>query len=84
MVRFSMPREVEHVIDSAESEGAFAEFLDEYAQHHFDDMVNNGEISDAGPRGSDIVIEMDEITPPTFTYGDPSSGGGAGGMGPGK
>lgn len=71
-------------INSNESEGAFAEFIEERLSDMVVDILNTGEISDYGPRGSEIVVEMDDIRPPTFSYGDAGDGqGGAGGEGPG-
>ena len=75
----------EDTIDSSESEGAFNEFVDERIEEMLDDIINDGNLTDFGDRGSDIVIEMDDIRPPTFTYGGPGDGaGGKGNQGPGE
>jgi uncharacterized sporulation protein YeaH/YhbH (DUF444 family) len=75
---------MEDKINSNESEGAFAEFIEERLSDMVVDVLNNGEISDFGQRGSEIVVEMDDIRPPTFSYGDGGDGQGQGvGEGPG-
>ncbi len=73
----------EDKISSNESEGAFNEFIEEQLEDLVENILNEGDISSIGDRGSDIVIEMDDIAVPTFTYGDEGDGGGAGGTGPG-
>ena len=76
---------MEDKINSNESEGAFAEFIEERLSDMVIDVLNNGEISDHGQRGSEIVVEMDDIRPPTFSYGDGGQGAGMGsGQGPGE
>ena len=67
-------------IDSSESEGAFNEFIEEQLEDLVDHILNEG---DLGNRGSDIIVEMDDIQPPTLVYGDTGGGGSGQGQGPG-
>lgn len=69
----------ENKIDSNESEGAFNEFIDDKLKDMVEDIINDGDLSSFGDRESDIIVETDDISPPSFTYGD--NGGGAGGKG---
>jgi uncharacterized sporulation protein YeaH/YhbH (DUF444 family) len=72
------------IISSDESEGLFNEFIQEQLDEILDEIVNRGDLDRLGDRGSDVIIEVDDIVPPTFVYGDESGGaGGAGGQGPG-
>lgn len=72
-------------IESNESEGAFNEFIEDQLSDIIENIINEGDLDTRGGRGSDIIIEMDDINPPVFTYGDGSGGGkGKGGEGPGK
>lgn len=73
-----------HHITSADSEGEFNDFIDTYAQNHIDDILGGDIEGVAGPRGSDIIIELDDIQPPTFTYGGGDGGSGGRGMQPGN
>ena len=70
-------------ISSDESEGVFNEFIQDQLEEVLDDIINKGDLDRFDDRGSDIIIEMDDIVPPTFVYGDESSGGGSGNQGPG-
>lgn len=70
-------------ISSDESEGVFNEFIQEQLEEVLDDIVNKGDLDRFDDRGSDIIIEMDDIVPPSFIYGDDASGAGGGGRGPG-
>jgi uncharacterized sporulation protein YeaH/YhbH (DUF444 family) len=72
------------VVSSDESEGLFNEFIQDQLEEILDEVVNRGDLDRLGDRGSDIIIEVDDIVPPTFVYGDDSSGGGSGGQGPGN
>ncbi len=71
-------------ISSAESEGAFNEFIESQLDDLIDGIISDGDLSDLGERGSDLVVEMDDILPPTFVYGQDGRGGGKGGSGPGS
>lgn len=71
-------------IDSNESEGAFNEFIEDQLSDIIDQIINEGDLDTLGGKGSDIIIEMDDITPPVFVY-DSGGGGGKGkGQGPGS
>lgn len=75
----------EDKINSNESEGAFNEFIDDKLKDIVEDIVNEGDLTSFGDRESDIVIEVDDISPPSFTYGDNGGGGGGkGNQGPGE
>ena len=69
-------------ITSDESEGLFNDFIEEQLSDLTEDILNEGDLDRSDASGSDLIIEMDDITPPTFTYGD-RGGGGGGGSGPG-
>ena len=72
-------------INSNESEGAFNEFVNEHLEGMLEDIINNGDLTSFGDRQSEIIVEMDDITPPRFSYGDENGGkGGKGNLGPGK
>lgn len=75
---------VEDKINSNESEGAFNEFIEDQLEDIVEDIINSGNLDDFGIDGSDIIVEMDDITPPTFSYGGPQEGGGRGAGGPGN
>ncbi|CAM2005884.1 DUF444 family protein [Acanthopleuribacter pedis] len=70
-------------INSDESEGAFNEYIDNQLNDLIEGILTDGNIEEFGERGSDLIIEMDDIQPPTFVYGDDGRGGGGGGAGPG-
>lgn len=74
----------ESSISSDESEGLFNEFIQDQLEEIIEHIVNEGDADRFGERGSDIIIETDDIAPPTFVYGDESEGqGGQGDEGPG-
>ena len=74
-----------HKVTSDESEGAFNEFIEEQVADMVEGILTNGDLTELGARGSDIIVEMDDIQPPVFVYGDEGRGGGAGGgQGPGR
>ncbi|MEO0445458.1 MAG: DUF444 family protein [Verrucomicrobiota bacterium] len=74
----------EDKINSSESEGVFNDFIEDHLEGLLDNIINEGDLSTLGGRDSEIVVEMDDITPPTFTYGDDQEGsGGKGNQGPG-
>ena len=64
----------EDKINSNESEGAFNEFLNDQIENLIEDIINKGGIEELGNGGSEIVVEMDDITPPVFEF---DNGGGA-------
>jgi len=74
----------EDKIDSNESEGAFNDFIDDKLNDIVEDVLNDGDLDVLGDRGSDIIIEIDDIVPPTFTYGGEGEGQGGGNKGPGS
>ena len=72
-------------INSSESEGAFNEFVEEQLENLVDAILTEGDLENFGERGSDILVEMDDIVAPTLVYGDEEeSNGGSGGGGPGS
>ena len=76
-----MPADTTH-IDSDESTGAWNEFI----ENHLEDLLESileGNLEELADRGSDIIVEMDEIVPPTFTYSDESEEGEGDGSGEG-
>lgn len=75
----------EDKINSNESEGAFNEFIDDKLKDLVEDIINDGDLTSFGERDSDIIVEMDDINPPKFSYGDKGGqGGGKGNQGPGE
>ncbi len=75
----------EDQINSAESEGVFNDFIQDHLEGLLDHIVNEGDLSSIGDRESEIIVEMDDIVPPRFTYGDENEGaGGRGNQGPGR
>jgi uncharacterized sporulation protein YeaH/YhbH (DUF444 family) len=71
-------------ISSNESEGAFNEFIEDQLENLVDSILTEGDLTSVGDRGSEVIVEIDDIVAPTFTYGDESEGGGAAGAGPGR
>ena len=55
-------------INSNESEGAFNEFVEEQLENLVDAILTEGDLENFGERGSDILVEMDDIVAPTFVY----------------
>lgn len=74
----------EEKISSNESEGAFNEFIEEQLEDMVENIINEGDLSSVGDRHSDVILEMDDIEVPTFSYGGEGGGRGRGGTGPGK
>lgn len=70
-------------ISSEESEGLFADFIDEKLSDMVEQAISEGELEPSAGDGSELIVEMDDIAPPQFTYGEPGGGGGAGAGGPG-
>ncbi len=70
-------------IASDESEGLFHDFIEEELADRLQDLLSDGDLERLGDGGSDIVIEMDDILPPVFSYDDGGEGGGGRGRGPG-
>ncbi|RTZ94545.1 MAG: hypothetical protein DSY41_03365, partial [Candidatus Poseidoniales archaeon] len=52
--------------------------------YRIDHIINEGDVDMLGDSGSDIIVEMDDIQPPKFVYGDKGGGYGAAGQGPGN
>ena len=71
-------------INSDESEGSFNEYIENQLDNLVENIINEGDLINLGGRGSDVIVEMDDIFVPTFSYGDEGDGQGEGGMGPGK
>ncbi len=74
---------IEDKISSSESEGAFNEFIDEQFSELVEGILTDGDMTEFGEQGADLIIEMDDIQPPSFVYGDEGRGAGGGGSGPG-
>ncbi|MBF0288479.1 MAG: DUF444 family protein [SAR324 cluster bacterium] len=74
----------EEKISSNESEGAFTEFVEEQLDELIENVVNEGDLTSIGDRGSDIIVEMDDIEVPTFVYENEGGSGQGSGKGPGK
>lgn len=70
-------------IHSAESEGAFNEFIEEQLADMVEGILTDGNLTEFGERGSELIVEMDDIQPPAFVYGDEGRGGSGAGRGPG-
>ena len=45
-------------ISSGESEGAFNEFNEDQLEHLVDTIISEGEISGAGERGSEVIVDL--------------------------
>jgi len=73
----------EERINSDDSEGLFNDFIQEALDEVIEHIINEGDLGRHGDRGSDIVVEMDDIVPPTFVYEDAGGGAGGKGQGPG-
>lgn len=74
-------------LSSDESEGAFNDFIDERLESLTEDLLNGGTLENLADRGSDIIVELDNIEPPRFIYDSPNGGGegsGEGGQQPGQ
>jgi uncharacterized sporulation protein YeaH/YhbH (DUF444 family) len=74
----------EDKINSNESEGVFNEFIHDQLEDLIEDIVNNGSLDRFGDKSSDIIVEMDDINPPTFVYDDAGGAGAGKGRGPGR
>ena len=74
----------EDKISSDESEGAFNEFIESQLEDFVEGILSDGDLTEFGERGSDLIVELDDIQPPSFVYGDEGQGGGKGGKGPGQ
>lgn len=70
-------------ISSDESEGAFNEFIEDKLEDLVEQIINDGNLENIGDQGSDIIVEVDGITPPQFVYENEGEGGGSGGGGAG-
>jgi uncharacterized sporulation protein YeaH/YhbH (DUF444 family) len=71
-------------ISSSDSEGAFEDFIQDSISESVEELVNGINDGTANPRGGDVIIEVDDIYPPTFVYGNDSEGEGGGGRRPGQ
>ncbi len=70
-------------ISSSESEGVFNEFIEEQLDHLVENIISEGDITAFGERGSEVIVEVDDIIAPSFSYGEEGEGGG-GAAGPGR
>lgn len=66
-------------INSAESEGAFNAFIESQMESLVEGILTDGDFSEMGEAGSDLIVTTEDIQPPTFVYGDDPQGGGGGG-----
>lgn len=73
----------EEKISSSESEGAFNEFVEEQLEDMMESIINQGNLDQIGDRHSDVIVEMDDIEVPIFSYGN-DGGEGSGRGGPGR
>jgi len=71
-------------VNSDESEGEFDSFIQDQLSDLIDGILTDGGLDSFGEPGSDIIVEMDDIVPPTLVYGEEGSGSGGGGQGPGS
>lgn len=74
----------EDKINSNESEGIFNEFIHDQLEDLIENIINNGSIERFGDKTSDIIVEMDDISPPSFIYDDSFGAGYGRGRGPGN
>jgi len=74
----------EDKINSSESEGIFNDFIRNRMEDLIENIISDGDLSSIGGRESEIIVEMEDILPPRFVYGDDDGGQGGGGEGPGK
>ncbi|MBN4073978.1 DUF444 family protein [bacterium AH-315-E10] len=75
----------EDKVNSNESEGAFNEFIDDQLDSIIDHILNDGDLNSFGDRDSEVIVEIDDISPPRFTYNDTGGqAGGKGNQGPGE
>ena len=65
-------------VSSDESEGLFNEFIHDRLEDVIEQVLNDGDLDRLGDHGSDVIVEIDDITPPEFVYSDEQSGAGAG------
>lgn len=65
-------------ISSDESEGFFNDFIEDQLGDLVEDIINEGDLDRTDASGSDLIVEVDDIEPPTLVYGDQGGGGGAG------
>jgi uncharacterized sporulation protein YeaH/YhbH (DUF444 family) len=75
---------MEDKINSNESEGAFNDFIRDQLDDLVEDIIKTGDLDRFTDRSSDIIIEMDDIAPPVFTYDENGGYGSGTGRGPGK
>lgn len=72
-------------INSDESEGLFSDFMDQQLSDLVEEVISGGDIIRGGGHGADIIVEMDDISPPSFVYGDgQDNSSGIGTSGPGS
>ena len=65
-------------ISSADSEGAFNDFIDKYIEEGIKNIINNLDERGLDVRGDEVVFEVDGICPPTFVYDKTGDGSGHG------
>jgi uncharacterized sporulation protein YeaH/YhbH (DUF444 family) len=75
---------MEDKINSNESEGVFNEFIHDKLEDLIENILNNGSLDRYGDKASDIIVEMDDINPPTLVYDDSYGSGYGRGRGPGR
>jgi len=65
-------------INSGESEGIFNDFINNSIKDKIEDIIRDGEFED---NMSDVIIEVNDIKPPIFTFGNGGNGGKGGRIG---
>ena len=70
-------------ITSDESEGFFNDFIEDQLSDRVEEIINEGDLDRVDSDNADLIIEMDDIEPPTLIYGD-EEGGEGGGAGSGE
>ncbi len=71
-------------INCDESEGYFNDFIDEKLDDLIDGIISDGDLDRCDADDSDLIVEIDDIKPPKFTYSDNEDGTGGVGQGPGN
>jgi hypothetical protein len=65
-------------ITSDESEGFFNDFIDDQLKDKVEEIINEGDLDRIDSDNADLIVEVDDIEPPTLVYGDEQEEGGGG------
>jgi len=69
-------------ISSDEQESVYNEFIENIIEDKIDEIIDSGDFKDNG--NGNVIVEIDDIVPPTFDWDDSGKGGGGKGKnGPG-